>query len=103
MFEKGVEIFTKVSPYTLPQHVVQPVHVVLVDQAVAEDAQNLVHPQPEERLAVLNGVLIDQTAAVNHPSEIPQAEHVMRLGWGGQQNAKRCSVNFKSARHYGTD
>ena len=46
MFEESVEILAEMAADALAQHVVQPVEVVLVDQTVAEHAQNLVNPQP---------------------------------------------------------
>ena len=84
-----VDEFVQILLELLLDHVLDRVKeqqpVRLVDQAVVEHAVDLVHPQPDQLVALVHVRGRHEQHAEDHAREVAQVEHVVRLGGGGQE------------------
>ena len=78
---------------------VEPVAVLLVDEAVAEDALHLVHPEQQQRLAVRQRRAADHEHALEDLGQVAQVEGVVRLGRRRQQLELHALVDVDRGAH----
>ena len=82
---------------------VEPRAVVIVDEAVAEDAHGLVDPQPNEVGGVARRLRVGREHALHHGRNVAQVERVVALGGCGQQLPEQHRVELERRRDHWRD
>mmetsp|Transcript_13697 Transcript_13697/g.27719 ORF Transcript_13697/g.27719 Transcript_13697/m.27719 type:complete len:749 (-) Transcript_13697:6644-8890(-) len=81
----GVPLLVHLSLHDVAHRVVQPLAILVVDQAIAEDAATLVDPQAHELVQLVGLDAAGLEHALEHLGQITQVEGVVRLLRRGQQ------------------
>lgn len=61
----------------------EPCHVLCIDQAVSKHPMSLMQPQQSELTGLCGGLGVGPHDPLDDPSHIPQVERVVGLGGGG--------------------
>ena len=78
----------------------QPLLVFLINESVREDPVHLMDPEADELVSLGQMSLRHQQSAKHHSSKVSQVEHIMRLGWRGQELVHTLLVHIQGCHDY---
>ena len=100
MSQNFVHVYIELFLRRLFHHIEKEMTVFVVDETIVEHSVHLVHPQSDKLIAFLHARGWNQENSEYDASKVTQVEHVVGLGWCGQEIVDGSFINLQCRQDY---